>query len=467
MGMRKEKDSLGEREVPEQAYWGIQTLRASENFPVSHLKAHPILVRAYIFVKKACVLANRDLKTVPDDKAEAIITAANEVLEGKLQDQFIIDVYQAGAGTSFNMNVNEVLANRALEILGKPKGDYETVSPNDHVNRSQSTNDTFPTATHAAILLLLPRLTKALEALINAYAKKAKEFKGVLKSARTHLQDAVPITLGQEFEAYAVALEEAYAQIESASQGLRSVALGGTAAGTGMNAPSGFKDLAVSYLANLTSIKLMPSRDNRYALQSHFPIANFSASLRNLSLELIRLANDLRLLASGPLTGLGEIVLPAVQPGSSIMPGKVNPSMAEAMNQIAFDVIGADQTVALAAQAGQLDLNVMTPVAAYRVLHSMEILSNFLPVFAKKGIEGILAEQERCQVYFGTSPSLATVLTPKIGYLKSAEIFKEALATKKTVLELVKQKNILSDEEMKQLFDPKVLTGESDSTGNP
>ncbi|MBI4063616.1 MAG: aspartate ammonia-lyase [Elusimicrobia bacterium] len=460
MANRKEKDSLGEREIPQDVYWGIQTLRAKENFPVSGLRAFPVLIRAYASLKKACVLANRDLNTVPPEIAQAIIKAADEVLSGRHHDQFIIDVYQAGAGTSFNMNANEVLANRALEILKKEKGRYDLVSPNDHVNRSQSTNDTFPTASYVAILSDLPRLSKSLETLIEAYSKKGKEFSGILKSARTHLQDAVPITLGQEFKAYAVALEECRDQISHSAKNLENVALGGTAAGTGLTAPKGFSKLAVSHLAKLTGLNLRPVRDQRYGLQSHFPLTNFSASLRNLALELIRLANDLRLLASGPLTGFAEIVLPAVQPGSSIMPGKVNPSMAEALNQIAFDVVSSDMTVALAAQAGQLDLNVMTPVATYRILHSMDILANFIPVFAEKGIRGIRAEQERCRHYFGISPSLATALNPKIGYLKAAEVFKEAVATKTTILDLVRKKGLLKEEEIKEVFDPVKLTGD-------
>lgn len=459
MATRIEKDSLGERDVPADAYWGIQTLRAKENFPVSGLHSKPSLIRAYVLIKKACALANRDLGVVPTNLADAIVTACNEVLEGKHIDQFVIDVYQAGAGTSFNMNVNEVLANRSLELLNHPRGDYAFCSPNDHVNRSQSTNDTFPTATYLALLLDWPKLAKALEILIKAYNAKAKEFDSVLKSARTHLQDAVPITLGQEFRAYAVALDEALRELARVTELLRYVVLGGTAAGTGVNAPPNFRQLAIDYLANLSGVTLYPARDARYGLESHFPLSVFSSALRNLALELIRLANDLRLLASGPITGLGEIVLPAVQPGSSIMPGKVNPSMAEALNMIAFDVVGADTTVALAAQAGQLDLNVMTPISAYRLLHAIEILANFLSVFSSKCVEGITADQERCAHYFGVSPSLATVLTPKIGYLKAAELFKEALKTKTPIPQLAVTKGILTDKEAQEVFEPKILTG--------
>lgn len=358
------------------------------------------------------------------------------------------------------MNVNEVLANRALELMGKSRGDYASLSPNDHVNRSQSTNDTFPTATYVALLLAWQPLNQTIDVLARSYEKKALEFQDIFKSARTHLQDAVPITLGQEFGAYAAAIRAGEEGLEASSALLRRVALGATAAGTGMNAPSGFRRLAVKYLAEITALELFPAKNTFMALQSHYPLAAFSAALRNFSLELIRLANDLRLLASGPLTGLGEIILPAVQPGSSIMPGKVNPSMMECLNQIAFDVAGGDMTVALAAQAGQLDLNVMTPISAHRLLHSMEILKNFLPVFAAKGIDGIRANGDRCELYFGQSPSLATALTPKIGYLKAAEIFKEAVATKTTVPELVKRHGILNDEEMKKIFDPKLLTGD-------
>ncbi len=463
MENRKEKDSLGEREVPNSAYWGIQTLRAQENFSISGRRAGAVFVRAYVLIKKACALANRDLGALGMDRAEAIMAAANEALEGKHLDQFVIDIYQAGAGTSFNMNVNEVLANRALEIMGRKKGEYEALSPNEHVNCGQSSNDTFPTASHLAVLLEFPRLSKAIETLVKAYAAKGREFADVLKSARTHLRDAVPITLGQEFGAYAVAIEECHTQMAGASDLLRYVALGGTAAGTGMNAAKGFRQAAISSLANLSGVNLYAARDARYALQSHFPLLAFSGAMRNFALELIRLANDLRLLASGPLTGLGEITLPAVQPGSSMMPGKVNPSMAEALNQIAFDVVGADATTALASQAGQLDLNVMTPISIFRILDSMSILGNFLPVFAKKCVEGITVDRERCRYYFGISPSLATALTPKIGYLKSAEIFKECVESKTPVPDLARQKNLISEEEMNRLFDPKALTGEADA----
>ncbi len=456
---RKERDSLGVREIPKQVYWGIQTLRALENFPVSGQRADPVFVSAYVSVKKACAMANRAAGALPAVKARAIVRACDEVLAGKFAGEFVVDVYQAGAGTSFNMNVNEVLANRALQILGRDKGRYDVISPNDHVNCGQSTNDTFPTASHIAIMSAAGALDRSLVELAAAFKRKSKELSGVVKSARTHLQDAVPITLGQEFAAYAVALDSARRALGDSVLGLRHVALGGSAVGTGLTTPAGFKKRAVAILGRLTGLPLAAAKDGRYALQSHLPLTGCSAALRNLALELIRISGDLRLLASGPLTGFAEIVMPAVQPGSSMMPGKVNPSLAEALSQISFDVVAADATVALAAQAGQLDLNVMTPVSVYRILHSIRILDNFLPIFTRRCVAGLRADARRCRGYFDNNPSLATVLAPKIGYLKAAELFKESLAARVSVPRLAVRKGILTERQSKTLFGAGKLTG--------
>lgn len=459
---RTEKDSLGEKQVPESAYYGIQTLRAVENFPISGLKAHPNMIRAYAAIKKACALANKDLKVLNADIADIIVKVADEILDGKWDCQFPVDVYQAGAGTSFNMNANEVIANRAAELLGKPKGDYKTVNPNDHVNMAQSTNDTFPTATCVGALLQIRALLPVLKSLEEAFAAKGKEFHRTIKSARTHLQDAVPITLGQEFNAYAAALAACRGELSRRSELLHAVALGGTAAGTGTNTAPGFRPKAIKHLAKITGFPLTSDSDPRMGLQCHQPFTAVSGALKDLAQELIRIGNDLRLMCSGPTTGFAEIVLPAVQPGSSIMPGKVNPSMVECLNMVCFQIIGRDLAITFCAQGGQMDLNVMTPLVAYNLLDSMQLLINFLPEFEKRCVRGIQADTEQCRRYFEKSLSLATLLNPKIGYARSAEIFKEALAKKSTITQVVLDKGVLTKEELEQLFDPKVVTGALD-----
>ncbi|MBI4423645.1 MAG: aspartate ammonia-lyase [Elusimicrobia bacterium] len=465
---RTEKDSLGAREVPADAYYGIQTLRAKENFPVSGLRAHPRLIGAYVSLKKACALANRDLGELEAPIASAIAQAADEALAelagkpGPLLDNWIVDVYQAGAGTSFNMNTNEVLANRALELLRAKRGDYSVVHPNDHVNKAQSTNDTFPAATHVAVLLQARELAPILRRLEAAFAAKGREWSRVVKSARTHLQDAVPITLGQEFAAYAAALAAARGELERRVDLLRAVALGGTAAGTGTNASKAFRAKAIARLSRITGLALRPPADPRMALQSHQPLSAVSSALKELALEMIRIANDLRLLCSGPTTGFAEIVLPAAQPGSSIMPGKVNPSIPECWNMICFQIVGRDAAVGLATQGGQLDLNVMTPLTAYNLLDSMQLLVNFLPQVERLCVRGIRADPEACRRYFGSSLSLAALLNPKLGYARAAEIFKEALTRKTTIAQIVLERKLLTPAELDSLFDPKTVTGTLD-----
>src|SRR5436305_4538869 len=459
--MRIERDTLGEVAVPDDALWGAQTQRAIENYPVSGLREHPIFVRAFVLLKKAAALANRGLGGMDEAIAGAIVGACDELLsdEETYREQFRVDVFQAGAGTSFNMNVNEVIAN----LANPARGTYDPVRPNDHVNMAQSTNDVFPTAIRVAALLLLEELWPALDGLGMALLERGEAFENVIKSGRTHLQDAVPVTLGQEFKAYGEAVARATRLLVVAAVELREVGIGGTAAGTGMNAPRGYRQAVVKHLnAMCPSLELHPAEDLREAMQSQLPIAAVSAALRNLALELTRIANDLRLLASGPQTGLAEIILPAVQPGSSIMPGKVNPSMLECLNQICFHVIGADTAVALAVQAGQLELNVMMPLMAFEILFSIEILKNFLPVFTAKCIAGIEADRAQCEAYYISSPSLATALNPIIGYAKAAEIAKESAKSGTPIPTLLRAKKLLSEEEIARIFTPEFLAGQAD-----
>jgi aspartate ammonia-lyase len=455
---RKEIDSLGEVELPDSAYYGVQTARAIENFPVSGIMERKELVDAYVLVKKAAAIANMKLGVLDNEKGGAIISAADEILSGKFRNHFVVDVFQAGAGTSFNMHVNEVLANRALEILGKQKGDYDYLSPNDHVNMAQSTNDTFPSASHIACVIVSNRLITAIEDLASAFQKKGEEFIIVPKSGRTHLMDATPLTLGHESHAYSSSLLNAKRRIEQRRDDLLEIPLGSTAVGTGVNAHPDYRETVISELSKLTSFQFKPAKDSFEALQSRAQLAAFSGSLRELSLELIRIANDLRLLGSGPTTGLAEIKLPAVQPGSSIMPGKVNPVMAECLNMVAFHVIGNDTTVGLAAQAGQIDLNVFTPVMIHNILESMAIISNYLSVFQKRCVEGIEADEIRCRAYLEKNPSMATLLSPKIGYLAAAELAKEALEKRMSVKELALKKGIISKEEAEIIFDLNKVT---------
>jgi aspartate ammonia-lyase len=460
MDTRKEIDPLGERAIPKDAYFGIQTLRATENFPVSGIKAPLPFIRAYVLIKKSAAFANMEVGWLETAKAQAIIKACDEVLAGKLLDQFVVDVFQAGAGTSFNMNVNEVLANRALEILGKAKGDYKILNPNDHVNMGQSTNDTFPTALHVSVLMSLQPLLNALDELAAAFNELGRKNAHVLKSGRTHLQDAVPVTVGQEFTAYGSAIANACAELRKRQENLYSVALGGTAVGTGANAHPKYKQLAITQLSRLTGFPLKPAANSFEALQSHRLAQTVSSGLKELALELIRIANDLRLLASGPTTGLNEIVLPPVQPGSSIMPGKVNPVMAECLDMVAFQVVGADVAVSLAVQAGQMELNVMTPVIMYNLLFSIQILSHFIPAFTQKCVQGITVNEKQCSQYLEKNPSLATLLSPYIGYLEAAKIAKQAQAEGRSVKEIALEKKLLKPEEIDKIFSRKNLLNE-------
>ncbi len=460
MNSRREIDPLGERAIPKDVYFGIQTLRATENFPVSGIKAPIHIIKAYVLIKKAAAIANMQVGWLDQKIGNAIIKACDDIIEGELIDQFVVDVFQAGAGTSFNMNTNEVLANRALEILGKQKGDYKSVSPNDHVNMAQSTNDTYPTALHVSVLIALQPLLSALDELAAVFNALGKKNENLVKSGRTHLQDALPVTVGQELTAYGSAILNACTELRRRQDNLYSVALGGTATGTGANAHPDYKRIAVAELAELTGFPLKVAANNFEALQSHRPAQSVSSGLKELALELIRIANDLRLLASGPTTGLNEIKLPPVQPGSSIMPGKVNPVMAECLDMVAYQVVGNDVAVSLAVQAGQLELNVMTPAIAYNMLFSIQILSNYIPVFTKKCVEGIIVDEKRCEQYLEKNPSLATLLAPKIGYLEAAKVAKQAQSENRTVKEVALERDLLSRDELDRIFSRKNLLNE-------
>lgn len=455
---RIEKDSLGELQVPANAYYGVQTARAVANFPISGLRPHPVFVRAYVTIKRSAAVVHRDLHLLTEEQSKAIISAADELLSGKHADQIVVDVYQAGAGTSTNMNVNEVIANRAAELLGLKRGDYSKVNPNDHVNMAQSTNDTYPAAMRIGLCLKFPDLLKSVDMIISALDAKAKEFDDIIKSARTHLQDAVPIRLGQEFGGYASIMKRCRARLVEAEAGLRQLNLGGTAAGTGMNAHPEYRARVAKEISARTGVAFHPAEDLFEVTQSLGDFLHFSSALRLLALELGKIVSDLRLLSSGPRTGLQEIYLPAVQPGSSIMPGKVNPSMAEMMNQVCYQVVGFDQTVAYCAHAGQMDLNVMMPVMNYNLQQALHILSTSIEVFSKRCVDGITVDRERCRMYFESSVGMATIMNPYIGYAKAAELAKESVKTGKSIVQLIREHKLLTEEQMKEILEPRRLT---------
>ncbi len=458
MTTRIEKDSMGEMSVPANAYYGAQTARALHNFPISGLKPHPAFVWGTVVIKRCAAIANMSTGRLEEMIGNAIVAAADEALAGDLAGQFVVDPFQAGAGTSHNMNANEVLANRALELLGKERGDFSTLHPNDHVNMAQSTNDVIPTAIRLASLEMLDPLLEALEGLELALAAKGKEFDHILKSGRTHLQDAVPIRMGQEFTAYAAAIRKNREGLESCIPDLLELGIGGTAVGTGLNAEPAYIKAIVEELAIATGFPLTASPDLFEAMQNMDPFLALSSALRRTAVTIGRIANDLRLLASGPRTGLDEIRLPAIQPGSSIMPGKINPSMAEMTNMVCFQVIGCDQAVMLAAQAGQLELNVMMPLIAYNLTFSMELLRNCVQKFTESCINGIEANEGRCRRYLDESLGLVTVLAPYIGYNASAAIAKESLASGKSIREIVLEQKLMPEAELDRIMQPQHLT---------
>lgn len=454
LGYRIERDSMGELQIPDDAYYGIQTLRAIENFPISGIKPIPTYVDACVLIKKGTAIANGQLGCIPQDISRAIVQAADEVLNGKFREQFVVDVYQAGAGTSHHMNVNEVLSNRALEILGDEKGNYKRVSPNDHVNYGQSTNDVIPTAIRIGALLALEHtLYPALSSAIAALDNKASEFQDVVRSGRTHLQDAVPVRLGENFRAWAQILSDHINRIERASEDLMVLGLGGSAAGTGLNTHPQYSSLVAQILAELIGQPLKPAPHLMAAMQSMAPFVSVSGSLRNLAQDCVKISHDLRLMDSGPKTGFKEIQLPPVQPGSSIMPGKYNPVMAEMTSMVCFQVMGYDSAIALAAQAGQLELNVMMPLIAYNLIHSIEILGNTLTALTNRCIEGISANSDRCLSYAEGSLALVTALNPHIGYLNAAAIAKESLLTGKSLRQIVLERELMSPEDLAKVLD--------------
>jgi aspartate ammonia-lyase len=455
---RIERDPLGELPVPAGALWGIQTERARHNFPISNLRPLPPFVDAVVWIKKAAALTHKETRRLDAKLADAIARAADEVLAGGHRDQFVVDPYQAGAGTSHNMNCNEVLANRANELLGGQRGEYKPVHPNDHVNMAQSTNDVIPTAIRLAALAQLPVLLEALDRLARALLAKGKAFDGIVKSGRTHLQDATPVRLGQEFTAYGHTIERNRERLARAADDLRDLGIGGTAVGTGLNAEPEYAALMVRHLRAITGQELREGKDRVQLMQSMGDATAFSGALRTYAVDLGKIASDIRLLASGPRTGFAEIALPAVQPGSSIMPGKVNPSIAEMVNMVCFQAIGNDMAVAAAAEAGQLELNVMMPMIAHAVLFSMLILANASRVFAERCVEGIEADAAQCAHWLERSPALVTALAPKIGYAEAAKLAKEAVAKNMTVRQLVVEKGLLKGKELDEVLDLRAMT---------
>jgi aspartate ammonia-lyase len=458
MNDRVERDSLGEVRVPKEAYWGAQTQRALENFPISGLRPDPMLVRAYAHQKRASALVNAGLGLLEPRLTQAIVAAADEILNGKHLDQFVVDPFQAGAGTSHHMNVNEVLANRANEILGGKRGVYQPVHPNDHVNRGQSTNDTFPTALRLAILLRHPELETALRELAGAFASKGRELAGVVTAGRTHLQDATPITLGQVLHGYAGMLDRARSTLEEAAAPLRELGLGGTAVGTGVNRHAEYPQRVCEELSRALGVAFVPAGNPIALHASTQDFERYASALKGVALEASRIANDLRLMASGPTSGLGEIDLPPVQPGSSIMPGKVNPVMAENLNMVCFHVAGSEATVAMASEAGQFQLNVMMPVIAYEILFSMTLLTRAAEVFRERCVLGITAHPDRAKAYAERTVSLATMLTPQVGYERAADIVKRAVRENRSILEVAAEEMHLPEDKLRELLDPKRWT---------
>ncbi len=437
---RTEKDSLGEVQVPIEAYYGAQTQRAINNFHISGLRPWRAFIWSIATIKRAAAEVNRDLGLLDHKIADAIINAAQEVIDGKWDDQFRVDPFQAGAGTSHNMNTNEVIANRAIELLGGQRGDSKVVSPNDHVNMAQSTNDTIPTAIRLGVLWRVDEMLKVIDDLASALEVKAQEFDSVVKSGRTHLQDAVPVRLGQEFGAYAKAVRRDREKIALAADGLRRLGIGGTATGTGLNAHPEYHARMIKKLSELSGLKLYESDNLFESMQAHSDAVFFSGSIRTLAQDLIRIANDFRLLSSGPATGLDEIRLPAVQPGSSIMPGKVNPVLAEMLDMAMFHVLGNDLTVTMAAQAGQLELNVMMPIIAHDLFEMMQVVIGSVKAFTEYCVVGLKANPEKATGWLAKNAILVTALNPLIGYLKGAEIAKAAMARNITIREVAQEK---------------------------
>ncbi|MFL5579563.1 MAG: aspartate ammonia-lyase [Gemmatimonadaceae bacterium] len=455
---RIEKDPLGELPVPADALYGVQTVRALQNFPISGLTPQWPFVMAQVWIKKAAALTHKDTGRLDARLADAIVTAADEVLARMHDRHFVVDPYQAGAGTSHNMNVNEVLANRANEILGGARGANSPVHPNDHVNMAQSTNDTIPTNIRLASLARLGPLVAAFEGLRDALAEKGRQFDHIVKAGRTHLQDAMPIRLGQEFTAYAGSIDRAVRRVKEAADYLRDLGIGGSAVGTGVTVEKEYPELMVRHLKKITGLDLRVGKDRIQLMQSMGDAAAFSATLRGLAIDLSKIVSDLRLMVMGPRTGIDEIKLPAVQPGSSIMPGKINPSIPEMVNQVCFQVIGCDTTVAVASEHGQLELNVMMPVIAHNVLLSMQILTSAATVLTERTVKGIEAHEDMCAYWVERSAALATALMPHIGYARAAEVSKQSVKEGILIRELVKRDSLLSDDQVDEVLDLRKMT---------
>jgi aspartate ammonia-lyase len=455
---RMEKDSLGTRPVPAAAYYGIETVRALENFPVSGLGFHPDFIWALAVIKKACALSNRSLGRLDSRRAGAIVKACNEVMAGIHNGEFVTDALQSGAGVSIHMNANEVITNRALEILGRKKGDHVSLHSHDHVNMGQSTNDVIPTALRLAALKLSGEFRLVSQALERALMEKAREFRKIVKAGRTHLQDAAPITMGQEFSGWAVQLQKGRQRLELLARGLLELGIGGSAVGTGLNTSLRYTQAVVRNLKKLTGFPVKRARNLFAVMQNDADFAAVSGALRDYSLSMIQIANDLRLLSSGPNTGLGEIRLPALQPGSSIMPGKVNPVIPEVTVQVGFQVIGNDTAIAFAAASGECELNVMRPVIIHNLLQSFEILKNTLRILRTRCVEGIRVDREKCRQHAENSFGIAAALNPYIGYSKAAECVQEALRKKQTLRQVILSKGLLSEKELARILSPGNLT---------
>jgi len=456
--VRIEKDFLGEKEIPIDAYYGVQTMRATENFPITGYRIHPELIKSLGIVKKAAALANMEVGLLDQTIGEYIVKAADEVIEGKWNDQFIVDPIQGGAGTSINMNTNEVIANRALELMGEEKGNYSVISPNSHVNMSQSTNDAFPTATHIAVLSLLNQLIETTKTMQQAFLNKADEFAGVIKMGRTHLQDAVPILLGQEFEAYARVIARDIERISNTKNNLYDVNMGATAVGTGLNAEPEYIQIVTNHLVKLSGHPLRSAKHLVDATQNTDCYTEVSAALKICMINMSKIANDLRLMASGPRAGLSEIILPARQPGSSIMPGKVNPVMPEVVNQVAFQVIGNDLTISAASEAGQFELNVMEPVLFFNLIQSISIMNNVFKTFTENCLKGIQANEKRMKEYVEKSIGIITAINPHVGYETAAKLAREAYLTGESIRDLCIKYGVLTEEQLNEILNPYEMT---------
>ena len=458
MNYRVEKDSIGTKDVPKEVYYGVQSLRAAENFHITVLNMHREIINCLAYIKKAAAITNCEVGLLEKRKANAIVQACDEILEGRFHDDFIVDPIQGGAGTSLNMNANEVIANRAIEILGGQKGDYNIVNPNDHVNCSQSTNDVIPTAGKMTALRLLKPLKKELKRLYEALCKKAEEFDHVIKMGRTQLQDAVPIRLGQEFKAYSVAIMRDINRMDKAMDEMRSLNMGGTAVGTGINADAAYLKRIVPNLVEISGMEFVQAFDLIDATQNLDAFVSVSGAIKACAVTLSKIANDLRLMSSGPRTGLNEINLPAKQNGSSIMPGKVNPVIPEVVNQVAFNIIGNDVTITMAAEAGQLELNAFEPIVFYCMFQSIDTLAYAVQTFVDNCVTGITANETRCRYLVENSVGIITAICPHVGYQKAADIAKKAIKTGEPVRDLILKENVMTEEELNAVLDPVNMT---------